>query len=135
MRTELLTALQGLTKATLGTFTVVTDLPWESDGTPLYVKNLKRIYVDSEDSDLDPIIDTLDGFGFAHEVVSLTVNYACDAKTLPSNFNTLNDAVQNLRLDFRNEGWQQRRVNKTTELDADIIVVSQEFTFERIVNN
>lgn len=81
MRTELLTALQGLTKATLGTFTVVTDLPWESDGTPLYVKNLKRIYVDSEDSDLDPIIDTLDGFGFAHEVVSLTVNYACDANT------------------------------------------------------
>ena len=135
MRSELLTALQGLSKTALGTFTVVSDLPWQSDGTPLYVKNLKRIYVNSEDSNLDPIIDTLDGFGFAHEVVSLTVNYACDAKTLPSNFDTLIDAVQDLRLSFRNNAWHPRRVTKTTELDADVIIVRQEFSFERIVTN
>lgn len=135
MRSELVTALQGFSKATLGTFSVVTDLPWESDGNPLYVKNLKRIYVDTEDSDLNPIIDTLDGTGIAHQIVTVNVYYACDAKTLPSNFDTLNEAVNDLRLDLKNGRWQQRRVVKTTELTADIIIVTQEFTFERIVEN
>lgn len=135
MRSQLITALQGFDKTTLGTFSVVSDLPWLSDGNPLYVKNLKKIYVAAESSDLNPIVDTLDGTGIAHEIVTVNVYYACDAKTLPSNFDTLNDAVNDLRLDLRNGRWQQRRVNKTTELDADMIIVTQEFTFERIVEN
>ena len=43
MRTEVLDYINSLA---LGGFLLTQELPWEADGTALYVKNLKKIYVD-----------------------------------------------------------------------------------------
>ena len=135
MRTELLTELQGLTKTTLGTFSVVTDLPWTSDGNPLYVKNPKKIYINTTETDLDPIFDTLDGQGFATESATTQVFYACDAKQLPTNYDTLTAAIKQLRLEFKEKGWTQRRALVTTEILADLLITTVEFGSDRIVTN
>jgi hypothetical protein len=135
MRAELLAQVQAFTKTTLGTFSVVAEMPWTSDGNPLYVKNLRRVYVGPESTDMDPIIDTLDGSGFAIETQSASVYYACDAKQLPANYQSLTDAVKLIRLDFVGNNWAQRRVTVTTTLEADILVTELEFTVERVVNN
>ena len=135
MRAELLAAVQAFTKTTLGTFSVVAEMPWTSDGNPLYVKNLRRVYVGPESTDIDPIFDTLDGQGFAKEIVSASVYYACDAKQLPANYQTLTDAVKLIRLEFVGSNWAQRRVTVTTTLEADILITELEFSIERVVNN
>jgi len=135
MRADIITKLKALSSTTLGTFTVTEELPWSSDDTPLYIKNLKRIYVTPTQTDLDPIFDTLDGSGFATEVATTTVYYACDAKQLPSNHATLTEAIRNFRIDFDQDNWKQRRVTGETEFDGDRMVQSLEFVFERVVNN
>ena len=135
MRSELITAIRALPKATLGTFTVTDNLPWNSDGVPLTLKNLKTIYVGQDQRDLDPIVDTLDGFGFATETITNQVSFATDAKTLPSNHASLVAAIQDLRLDFSNQGYRQRRVNIFTEMEADMMTVTFDFVFQRTINN
>ena len=135
MRAELLAQVQAFTKTTLGTFSVVAEMPWTSDGNPLYVKNLKRVYVGPESTDMDPIIDTLDGSGFAIETQSASVYYACDAKQLPANYQSLTDAVKLIRLEFVPNTWTQRRVAVTGTIEADILITEIVFTAERVVNN
>lgn len=135
MRAELIAAIKALSRDTLGTFSVSDSLPWSSDGTPLSVKNLKVIYVNQSQQDLDPIIDTLDGTGFATETVTTQVTFATDAKQLPANHATLVSAIQALRLDFSSDGYRQRRITTTTELAADVMIVSFDFVFQRTVTN
>lgn len=135
MRQELIAAIKAFDRSTLGTFSVSESLPWSSDGTPLTVKNLKVIYVDQSQQDLDPIIDTLDGAGFATETVSTTVSFATDAKQLPTNYDILVGAIQNIRLDFASEGFRQRRVSTSTELTADVQIVNFDFVFQRTITN
>lgn len=135
MRAELIAAIRAFDRDTLGTFSVSDMLPWSSDGTPLTVKNLRAIYVNQSQQDLDPIIDTLDGTGFATETVSTQVSFATDAKQLPANHGTLVSAIQALRLDFSSEGYRQRRITTTSELAADVMIVSFDFVFQRTVTN
>tara|TARA_R110000824_G_scaffold148309_4_gene318017 strand:- start:557 stop:964 length:408 start_codon:yes stop_codon:yes gene_type:complete len=135
MRSDLVTKLKALSSSTIGTFTITDELPWTSDNTPLYIKNLKRIYIDRTQSDLDPILDTLDGQGIATEISTTTIYYACDAKQLPSNYDTLTSAIKDIRLDFGDNNWTQRRVTATSEYESDRLVQSLEFVAERVVNN
>lgn len=134
MRADVIAKLKALSSSTLGTFTVTEELPWESDGVPLYLKNLKRIYVDVQETDLDPIADTLDGSGFAVEASVVSVAFGCDAKTLPANYDSLVTAIRSIRIDF-GDGWKQRRIQHTAEFDADRLVTTFEFRFERVVTN
>lgn len=135
MRADIITKIRALSTATLGTFALTEELPWSSDDTPLYIKNLKRIYVSPTQTDLDPILDTLDGSGFATEVATTTVYYACDAKQPPANHATLTEAIRNFRIEFDTENWSQRRVTAQTEFEGDRMVQSLEFAFERVVRN
>jgi hypothetical protein len=134
MRADVIAKLKALSSSTLGTFTVTEELPWESDGVPLYLKNLKRIYVDVQETDLDPIADTLDGSGFAVEASVVSVSFGCDAKTLPANYDSLVTAIRSIRINF-GDGWKQRRIQHTAEFDADRLVTTFEFRFERVVTN
>ena len=135
MKTQLIAAIKAFPKAVLGTFTVSDSLPWSSDGSPLAVKNLKVIYTDAEQRDVSPIVDTLDGHGFATEIITTTVSFASDAKTLPSNHASLIANIEDLRLDFTSEGWRQKRVTTTTELNTDILIMQFDFEFQRTITN
>ena len=135
MRPQLIAAIRAFPKAVLGTFTVSDSLPWTSDGTPLTTKNLKVIYCDAEQRDVSPIVDTLNGKGFATEIITTTVSFASDAKQLPSNHASLIDSLEGLRLDFTDSGWRQKRVTTVTELNADILIMQFDFEFQRTITN
>ena len=135
MRSDIIAALKDLGSSTLGTFSVVDHLPWSQDNQPLYVMNPKKIYVDLSQSDLDPIIDTLDGQGYANEVTATTVYFSTDAKILPANYSTLVSAIQDIRLDFSSDGLRQRRTTVTTDYQSDLVVTEIQFEFQRVVNN
>ena len=135
MRDDLIADLKALGPTVLGTFAVTEALPWSQDNQPLYVMNPKKIYVDLDQTDIDPIIDTLDGQGFATEVRTVRVYFAADAKLLPTNHESLVQTIADLRLDYSTEGWRQRRSTVTREFISDLVATTIEFVFQRTVTN
>lgn len=129
MRTEVLDYINTLS---LGGFLVSQELPWESDGNALYIKNLKKIYVGVTEYQNEPIIQTLDGTNINNEVTVIRIYFACDAKQLPSNYDTL---VSDLKLakDITTiDSVQRRQVDVTTDLQADILVTALELRFTKL---
>ena len=88
MRTELLSAVTTAV-STLTQFAVSSELPWEQNGTPLYLKNLKKVYVDREKQEQSTLIPTLDGNDVFQNDLICEVYVACDAKNTPSQLDNL----------------------------------------------
>ena len=82
MRDEIVTFCQTLN---LGSVTVSTELPYDESGAALYLKNLKKVYVSTDNVEITPITRSLDGSSVSNETLSVNVFFACDAKTLLPN--------------------------------------------------
>lgn len=83
MRTQLLSAITTAV-STLTQFAVASELPWEQNGTPLYRKNMKRIYVDSGRVEQSTLLPTLNGGEVFQNDLVTEVYLAVDAKNPPS---------------------------------------------------
>lgn len=93
MRSEILAALQAQATS-LRPFTVSTELPWTADDTPLYVKNLRTLYVDLDDIAQETSSpQTLQGATTVIQTRTVSGYMACDAKTLPARFDTAFEAM------------------------------------------
>jgi hypothetical protein len=88
MRTELLSAITTAI-STVTQFAVSQELPWEQNGTPLFQKNLKRVYVDQSTQVQTILIPTLNGGEVFQNDLITNVYVACDAKNPPSQLNLL----------------------------------------------
>ena len=88
MRTELKTAITTAI-STLTQFVVASELPWEQNGTPLYIKNMKRVYVDLERMEETTLIPTLNGGEVFQNDSICEVYVAVDAKNQPSQLDSL----------------------------------------------
>ena len=87
MRTNLLAAITSAT-STLTQFAVSQELPWAQNGDPLYRKNMKKIYVDTETTEQSTIIYTFEKTRNVDEIVyTCNVYVAVDAKNPPSQTN------------------------------------------------
>jgi hypothetical protein len=116
-------------------FTPTTELPWDSNGTPLYVKNFKRIYVDQTQVDQEPLIDVLNGPGIVNEVSTVRIYVTTDAKTAPSNLDQLISVIKNARLDLGIEGVTQRATQVSTELTSDYQVTQFDISTRKLIVN
>jgi len=134
MRSLILSAIQGLSSATLGTFQVATDLPYEQDGNPLYFKNFKRIYVDAAQYDQSPDFDTLKGDGWVNETITVRAYFVTDAKQLPSNYTSLVETIKELRLSSSITGVIQKLCSVSTEFQGDAMITEFEFSFKKYLN-
>jgi hypothetical protein len=83
MRTQLLSAITTAV-STLTQFAVATELPWEQNGTPLYRKNMKKIYVDTGRVEQTTLFPTLNGGEVFQNDLITEVYLAVDAKNPPS---------------------------------------------------
>jgi hypothetical protein len=129
MRTEVLDYINSLA---LGGFLLTQELPWEADGTTLYVKNLKKIYVDVPEYQNEPIIQTLNGININNETTIIRIYFACDAKQIPTNYETL---ISDLKLakDITSiEGIQRRQCDINTSMDGDVLVTQLEIRFTKL---
>lgn len=88
MRTQLLGAITTAI-STLTQFAVSQELPWEQNGTPLYLKNMKKVYVDRERMEQTTLIPTLDGVDVFQNDLICEVYVACDGKNTPSQLDNL----------------------------------------------
>lgn len=116
----------------LGTFSLTAELPWDSTGTPLYLKNPKRIYVNVDQIVEEPVYSGLNGLTINNEVTTVRVYFACDAKQLPSNYETVVSGIRGAKNTTDITGVNRRECDVVTTFEADILVTEFEFRFTNI---
>lgn len=128
MRTELKSAITTAI-STLTQFAVSAELPWSQNGTPLYRKNMKKIYVDNERIEQTTLIPTLNGGEvFQNDSIAL-VYLAVDAKNPPSQLDSAISKILACKstISVVNFGSES---DYTVDLDEDVMT----FTFEFRLN-
>lgn len=125
MRSQLLTYLTTATSAL--TVKTVSELPWNTAGEPLYLKNMKRFYLDEEQIEQSVMFATLPG---SNDVMTNLVRvrgfFAVDAKNQPSGLSTAITTILGAkeRTGLANFGVES---DYTTEIQDDVIIYTVEY--------
>jgi hypothetical protein len=130
MRTEILNFLQS---QNLGVFTTTNELPWVENGVPLYIKNLKKVYVSQDQVNVEPLVTTLDALIVSSEETSVTVYLACDAKQTPPNLDQVIQIIRQAKDVTTIDGVNRRDVVVNSTFEADVLVTELEFRFTKII--
>lgn len=130
MRTQLLNYLT----TALSTSTAVkcaSELPWDQNGQPLYLKNLKKLYLDQEVVEETTLFEGLDGTEIYEDTRSVQSWFAIDAKNPPS---TLNAAISTIlaakaQVGDINHGSE---CDYTIDKQEDVLIYNFEFRIKTI---
>jgi hypothetical protein len=129
MRTDVIDYIQTLN---LGTFIVSNELPFSESGIPLYIKNLKKIYVDVDQYIVDPIISTLNGINITRDTIAVRVYFANDAKSIPPNYDEVVSELRAAKDILPTAGYNRREVDVLTSFDADKLITEIELRFIKL---
>ena len=114
-------------------FGVSQNLPFDQNGSALYLQNLKTIYVDNPTTEQEPLIDTLDNCSIVSETTVVNVYVVTDAKTLPSNYDAMVTMVKGARTLSTLEGYTERRCNVLTSYaNGDQLVTEFELRYTKL---
>ena len=125
MRAELLSYLT--TATSTATVKTVSELPWNTAGQPLYLKNMKKFYLDEEQIEQSVLIPTLPG---QNDIMQNTVKvigyFAVDAKNQPSGLSTAITTILGAkdRTGLGNFGTES---DYTTEIQDDVLIYTVEY--------
>ena len=130
MRTELLTAITTAV-STYNQFTVSAELPWEQNGTPLYLKNMKKIYVDRERNEQSTLFAFLNSPDIYQDDLICEVYLAVDAKNTPSQLDSVISAIMNAKsaTGVVNFGVES---DYTLDKQEDVLIYTFEFRMNTI---
>lgn len=106
---------------------VVSELPFDSAGNPLYFKNKKTVYVGAQDEEKIQLYRTLDQGDVYQSTISMTVFVTVDAKNEPSDMDSIVDsmlAAKDLVSDAQDAGSEV-----ITDIEDDYITYSVDYTF------
>lgn len=131
MRTEVLDYLGTLN---LGGFLLSQELPWEESGTALYLKNLKKIYVDVTEFQTEPLFPILNGNTISNEISIVRIYFSCDAKQLPANYDDLITDLKAAKDITTVDGFLNRQCNVTTDIANDVLSTTLEIRFTKILS-
>ena len=129
IRSELLTQIT-TNLAAFPNIRVKTELPWNTSGNPLYIQNMKMVYVDEEQIDVEQLYRTLDQNNVNTTVTTVNAYLAVDAKNQLADINTV---VSNILL-ARNTitGTIDSASNYETDIEDDVITYTFEYNFTTI---
>ncbi len=125
MRAELLSYLT--TATSTATVKTVSELPWNTAGEPLYLKNMKKFYLDQESYEETPLIATLPGYAeVLQRAVSVTGYFAVDAKNQPANLTSALTTILGAkdRIGIDNFGLES---DYTAEIQDDVLVYTVQY--------
>jgi len=131
MRSQILTYLKDNVVTGFG---VSDNLPFQQNGDPLYLQNLKTLYVNQPRTEQEPLFETLDSISIVSETTIASCYVVTDAKTLPSNYDDLVTAVKGIRTDstIKNLGYTAKEVGITTTLTNDIQITQFDMEFTKV---
>jgi hypothetical protein len=125
MRSGLITAIKS-SISTLTQFTVSEELPWSQNNLPLYLKNMKKVYVGATEREESVLIMTLDDGDIDQNLITTRAYVAVDAKNPPSQ---LDQMITNILTAKSNTGVVSfdQESDYTVEQDEDRIIYTFEF--------
>lgn len=131
MRQVLLGAITTAT-STLTQFAVSQELPWQQNGQPLYLKNMKKIYIDRERREETVLIALLNGTDIYQDDLICNVYLAVDAKNPPSQ---LDQAITNILAAKANIGIVNMGVESDYALEEqeDVLLYTFEFRMNTLI--
>lgn len=132
MRNTMIEALRGLD---LGSYSVSTELPWNSSGQSLALRNPRVIYVGERQTEEDTVLPTFGGHGLSTRIRTLMVMFANDAKQKPQNYDDLSDQIHALRATLDVGPVYSRDVEVTTTFENDMMLTEFEFQFTELKVN
>ena len=129
VRSELLTQL-GLNLASHTNIRLSTELPWETGENPLYLQNMKTVYVDEEQLDVEQLYRTLDQNNVNTTVTTVNAYLAVDAKNQLADINAV---IANILI-ARNtiSSTLDSASNYETDTEGDVITYTFEYNFTNI---
>jgi hypothetical protein len=125
MRTQLLSYLTTATSA--ATVKTVSELPWNTAGEPLYLKNMKKFYLDEEQIEQSVLIPTLTGqTDVMSNLKKVRGYFAVDAKNQPAGLSTAITTILGAKdkTGVANFGTES---DYTTEIQDDVIIYTVEY--------
>ena len=129
MRQEVLDYINSLA---LGGYLLSEESPWRDNTIPLYIKNLKKIYVDNIEYLSEPLIATLGTLSINQQTQSTRIYFANDAKTIPSNYDTLvQDLILAKNIDLA-DGTNRREADVRVSYENDVMVTEIEIRFTKL---
>ena len=129
MRSEVLDYIKGLN---LQSYNVSDEIPRTESGISLYLKNPRRIYVDTTEYDEIPLIRTLGSVDVHTYTQTVTILFSTDAKNLPSNYDALVGQLISAKDVNTTEGFNGREASVTTTTEEDLLVTQIQIGFTKI---
>lgn len=114
-------------------FGVSDKLPFDQNGDPLYLQNLKQLYVTQPQTEQEPLFDTLDDCGVVQETTTAEVYVITDAKTLPSNYDALVTAVKGVRNAATIQGYTGKAVSVNTSIQNDQLQTRFDLEYTKLI--
>ena len=129
MRSQLLTQI--ITNVAGSNISVSQELPWNSGGQVLYLKNKKHFYLDEEQESREDFIKTLDKNDVEQKTITLNGYLTVDAKNQPGDISSVvaNIIAANSVITTTIDN----SVEVTTEIDNDDITYTFEYNFITII--
>jgi len=125
MRAQLLSFLT--TATSTATVKTVSELPWNTAGEPLYLKNMKRFYLDKEQKAESVMIAVLPGSNDVMQNATTVRGYfSVDAKNQPAGLDAAVTALLNAKnqVSIGNFGIES---DYTTEIQDDVLIYNIEY--------
>ena len=124
MRAELLTYLSTATTST--TIKTSVELPWNTAGEPLYLKNMKKFYLDEDTVVQTTMFPTLDGSDVIQNDYIVKGYFAVDAKNTPTGLSSSISTIlaAKNKTGLRNHGCES---DYKTEIVDDVIIYTIEY--------
>lgn len=117
----------------LGDISLSAELPWDESGNSLYLKNMKRIYVDVAQYTTEPLILTLNKLAIDNEIITVRVFLSVDAKKLSANYEKLIKKLRDGKAIPTTDNIVFRESNIATEFNNDMLVTTIEYRFTKLI--
>lgn len=112
-------------------YKVSSELPFSNIQLPMYIKNIKYIYVDNEMSTIETLIPVMNGVNIETDIKTIRIYLSNDAKQIPPDYAILCSQIMKLK-DSITGNYYKRDAVLETKYEDDILVSQFEFKFYTI---
>lgn len=126
MRTLL---LDYLTANLTGTIKVSQEQPFDQGGQALYLKNMRRVYLQEEYTEQDQLVPVLDDTDIIQKITYVKGFLATDAKNRNSDLDQALNVLATARTGANISGSFRKEFDYTTTIDNDVLLYEFEYRF------
>lgn len=129
MRDTIVDYIKGLN---LGTFSFSEEYPRSESNQPLYIKNQKMLYADTENYNEEALVQTLNNLQIMQQTTSVTVYFSVDGKRVPNNYVGLVNLLRAGRDLGDTLGYHISTAEVETDYVQDLLVTEITYNFTNV---